>query len=199
MKDDQLIEELLADGPEGPRFQGACIRLYKQFRGLKKKAGQSYPGLAEEHLTDAFHEALNALVQGIIQREYDGRKAKLSTLFFSIFSNKCIDQLRALTSHKRKWSQSWASLTPDLPIASQAFLEELMDKEVVEGLASLMDQLGSPCKELILAMDYWGYSPEEAARVYRYKDGKSASQAKYRCLQQLRKRLSSYAPNAQRS
>lgn len=189
MTDAQLIEALKSDGPEGPRFQRASMYLYQKYAGYMRSGRKKHPFLSEDDLTDAYHEALNALIRQIIRGSFDAEKAKLSTLLFSIFSNKCIDRLRWATNHQNSWAARLGELSPDLPLSSRAFIEELMEKEAMEEVGAELEQLGAPCRELILAMDYWGYSPEEVARRYEYKDGKSASQAKYRCLQQLRKRL----------
>ena len=35
-------------------------------------------------------------------------------------------------------------------------------------------------------LDYWGFSPEEVAQRHQYKNAKTASQAKYKCLTKLR-------------
>ena len=167
----------------GASFERAASSLYAQYQGYVFRLLKKYPALGEEAVRDAYADAVEATIRKIIREEFDPAKAKLSTLLFQIFSHKCIDRIRQHTNHKAEWERELAEITPDLPVASQDFLRSIMAEEAFRGVESLMEELKPPCKELILAFDYWGFRPEEVAEKLGYKNGKTASQAKYKCME----------------
>jgi len=178
-------------------FEKTVSFLYRHYRGYLGKARKKYSSLSEEDLQDAYTDAINALIKQVIQDKYDKEKGSLSTLFYQIFSHKCVDQLRRITNHKNEWARQLDQLVPDLPVAGVNFLMTMVQKEAFEGMLELMEELKPPCKSLIMDLDYWGFTPEETAKRNGYKNGPSVSQAKYRCMESLRKKLSQ--KNANRS
>lgn len=185
-EDDELIERLKGDQVA---FERAAASLYKQHLSFTYQASGKYPNLPREAILDSYHDAIDAVIKKIIQNDFDPSQGKISTLLYQIFFNKCVDQLRSFTNHKSKWERDLAELHPELPVRSQNFLRRIMEEEDFHGVSQAMQALKPPCRELILDLDYWGFSPEEAANRNGYKNGHSASQAKYRCLEHLRKKL----------
>ena len=184
--DAELIKGLRSPGIS---FEKAATALFAQYQGYVFRMLKKYPALGEEEIHDAYADAIDATIRKVIRQEFDEQKGKLSTLLFQIFSNKCIDRIRHNTNHKAEWEKELAEITPDLPVASQDFLRSVMAEEAFRGVESLMEDLHPPCKELILAFDYWGYRPDEVAGQLGYKNGKTASQAKYKCMEKLRKMI----------
>ncbi len=185
---DATIIKQLRSSPS--QFEKAASDLYQQFKGFMNKAQRQYPSLSKEDLHDAYTDALDALIKKIIDQTYQTDKGKLSTLFYQIFFNKCVDQMRKITNNKNGFERQLEHITPELPVKAKDFLKGVMQKEAFEGIVTFMDQLNPPCKSLIMDIDYWGFSPEEAAERNGYKNAQSASQAKYRCMETLRKKIS---------
>ena len=185
-KDLTLIAQLRSSPRE---FETTARFLFDKYKGYKFTAKKRYPSLTDEHIQDAYTDAFDALMKKVIDNSYDPSKSSLSTFFCQIFSNKCIDQLRKLTNNKNEWLNQLQELVPDLPATSVDLISELVNQDDFNKILKLMDTLKDPCKSLILDFDYWGFNPEEAAKRNGYKNGHSASQAKYRCLEALRKKI----------
>ncbi len=158
-------------------------------------AAKKHPLLSQMDIGDAYIDAVDAVIRKVLSHTYNIKLAKLSTLLYQIFSNKCIDQLRRITNHKNEWQRNLDSITEDMPAASQDFLKSMMEQDEMNDVVGIMDQLGENCRELIMDFDYWGFKPEEVAERRGYKNGKSASQAKYRCMEELRKKMNQLQVN----
>ncbi|MEM6628027.1 MAG: sigma-70 family RNA polymerase sigma factor [Bacteroidota bacterium] len=170
-------------------FEQTTHFLYNKFKGFQFTAKKRYPSLSDEHIQDAYTDAFDALIKKVVAGSYDPSKSSMSTYFCQIFFNKCIDQLRKVTNNKNEWINQLQELVPDLPSASVDLISKLVSQDDFMNVLKVMDTLKDPCKSLILDFDYWGFSPEEAAKRNGYKNGHSASQAKYRCLEALRKKI----------
>ena len=186
MTDAQIIRNLRTNTPKSPEFERTACYIYRKWKAYLFKFGKKHPILSQEDVKDAYHEAIHGLIQAIIKGKFQPDKSSISSFLYAILSNKCLDKIRRVTNHKHSWEASLEQLTPDLPLASRSFLHEIIVEEEVSMLRLALNRMGAICRELILAMEYWGYKPDEVAIQLGYKDGKSASQAKYRCLKELR-------------
>ena len=184
--DTEIIEKLHRSPEEFEKTTSLLYRTYKKYIPSGKKR---FPSLTDEELLSAYHDAFNGVIKMIIQKTFDQEKGGIGTLLFEIFNKKCIDQLRKNTNHKSEWAKQLQELLPNMPGASVEFLSEVINQDTFHQIVSLMDELKEPCKKLILDFDYWGFSPEEAAKRNGYKNGHSASQAKYRCIKALQKKI----------
>ena len=188
--DSEIIEGLQAGGAS---FEKYALILYRTCKRYIHKARNKFPNLNEADLHDAYIDAVDAVIRKVLANQFDEDLAKLSTLLYQIFSNKCIDQLRRISNYKNTWQRTLDSITEDLPVQAQDFLQTIMANEEMTDVTQAMDKLGAPCKDLIMDFDYWGFKPDEVAERRGYKSGKSASQAKYRCLEDLRKLMNKEA------
>ncbi|TRX62616.1 sigma-70 family RNA polymerase sigma factor [Fulvivirga sp. M361] len=182
--DSEIIEGLLAGGPP---FEKYALVLYRMCENYIHEAVKKHPLLEAADIHDAYIDAVDAVIKKVLSNQFKKEVAKLSTLLYQIFSNKCIDQLRRVTNHKHEWQRNLNTITEDLPVKSQDFLQSMMEQDDMNDILSVMEKLAHGCKELIMDFDYWGFKPEEVAERKGYKTGKSASQAKYRCMEELRK------------
>ena len=182
--DKEIINGLKAGGPP---FEKYSLLLYRKCKSYIFKAHKKYPSLTEEDLHDAYVDAVDSLIKIVVKGEYKEKVGKLSTLLYQIFSNKSIDQLRRQTNHKSDWLKSLDKITEDIPVSSRDFLTTLMSKSDFDNVMGIMDDMNDICKDLIMDFDYWGFKPDEVAKRRGYKSGKSASQAKYKCMEALRK------------
>lgn len=181
-----LIKKLRSSSVE---FEKTSSFLFKKYKSYIYSVGKRYPSLTKEELQSAYHDAFHAVIKMIIRGTFDENKGSIGTLLHEIFHKKCIDQLRKNTNHKNEWARQLQELAPDLPAASIEFLSEIIEQDTFQHVLESMKSLKAPCKQLILDLDYWGFSPEEAAKRNGYKNGHSASQAKYRCLKALQKKI----------
>lgn len=187
LQDESAFIQRLKGSPA--EFEKASSLLFKKYKAYVHPIRKRYPSLTEEEFQSAYHDAFQAVIRMILQETYDSSKGSIGSLLSEIFSKKCIDQLRKNTNHKSEWAKQIQELVPDLPVASVEFLSELINQETFKEVIGVMDTLKPPCKQLILDVDYWGFSPQEAAKRNGYKNGHSASQAKYRCIKALRKKI----------
>jgi RNA polymerase sigma-70 factor (ECF subfamily) len=183
----EIIEGLKAGGV---LFEKSALELYRKCQNFINDAAKKHPLLSEENLQDAYIDSVDAMIRKVLSDQFKREVGKLSTFLYQIFSNKCIDQLRRITNHKNEWQRNLDSITEDLPMKSQDFLQSIMDKDEMCEAVDAMGKLGSNCKNLILDFDYWGFKPDEVAERRGYKTAKSASQAKYKCMEELRKLIS---------
>ena len=181
-----LIKKLRSSSVE---FEKTTSLIFKKYHSYTYSVGKRYPSLTKEELQSAYHDAFHAVIKMIVQETFDSNKGSIGTLLHEILHKKCIDQLRKNTNHKNEWAKQLQELAPDLPVASIEFLSKLIEQDTFKEVLASMESLREPCKQLILDLDYWGFSPEEAANRNGYKNGHSASQAKYRCLKALQKKI----------
>ena len=188
--DKQIIQGLKADRV---RFEKSASILYQKCIGFIRDFEKKYSLLSKEDLDDAYIDSLQSVIKKIVNGSFDESKGKISTLIYQIFSNKCVDQIRRNTNNKSEWEKNLDIITEDLPVTSKSFLKQLMVGEEFQMVLDVLGQLGDPCQKLIMDFEYWGFTPEEVAKRLNYKTGKSASQAKFRCMESLRKLLNKSA------
>ncbi|MEM6347737.1 MAG: sigma-70 family RNA polymerase sigma factor [Bacteroidota bacterium] len=144
--------------------------------------------LSEEDVIDCYTDAVVAVSEHVVDGRFAG-ESRLSTYFFRIFSNRCIDKLRSNTTNIKKAQQDWSEAFVHLPDRAQDFLRSMMDQEKLELVLSYLDALGERCRQILWYSAYWGYSPKEIAEKMNFSSPKSASSQRYQCLQALKKNL----------
>ena len=65
-------------------------------------------------------------------------------------------------------------------------LEAYDDNDSSEALAQLVDDMGEPCKTILISYYFKALSLKLIAEAMDYKSDQVARQQKYRCIQQLR-------------
>ena len=60
-------------------------------------------------------------------------------------------------------------------------------------ITRFVEQLGEKCKEILVAFYYLGQRMEQVAAQHQYRNVRSATVQKFKCLERLRKSLSSYS------
>jgi RNA polymerase sigma factor (sigma-70 family) len=60
-------------------------------------------------------------------------------------------------------------------------------------LTQFVDQLGEKCKAILVAFYYMGQRMEQVAAQYQYRNVRTATVQKFKCLERLRKSLASYS------
>lgn len=162
--------------------------LFSQFQGYIYSKGIKF-NLPEDSLKDAYTDSVVKLISQISENRFQS-KSKLSTYFYSIFTNKCIDVSRSLSSNKNKATEE----LEDYSNNSTDLLHELSIKQEFKILKNYMSQLGGDCKTILIDWGYYGYSMQEIAKSLNLASAESARSIKYKCLKKLRE-LIAQKPN----
>lgn len=81
-------------------------------------------------------------------------------------------------------------LPPDI---SERVKEEADSEKPQYSITQFVDQLGEKCKSILVAVYYLGQRMEQVALQHQYRNVRSATVQKFKCLERLRKSLSSYS------
>lgn len=190
--DDEIISAIRKGGVERERM---AAYLNKTFAGFISKVANRYH-VSWEDAKDLYVDALITLLNKIRGDEYQGT-GKLSTYFFGIFSHKCIDRVRQISTYKYNQQNNWTFEIPEIPDESRDFLKTFIANEQMEQIKEFLHRLGEKCKQLILDLDYWGYSPEEVMDRMGFTSTASIKTQKYKCKEKLKALLSSANINSQ--
>jgi len=177
--DAAIMEAIRAGGRAQER---GITQLYEQHFSLISEGRRRYRLLSDEDLLSAYNSSIISLRRQILQNTFRG-DSSLKTYLYRIFQNKCIDILRKNSTNK----ENPVAEVPEEASAQPGIIQRLIARERFEWLNGLLDQLGDPCRQILLDAEYWGYSPAEIAERIGFSNARSVSSKKYTCLQQLRK------------
>lgn len=131
-------------------------------------------GLSDRVLTDIYQDAILALYLNIRDGQYQERPGcSLRTYLFQIGINKIRDYL--------KLSRKEEPIMTDF-----SDMEEPIDESDDPELYRLVEQMPSPCRDILFAYYWDGCSMRDIARLMGYKDETVAKAQKYKCLQKVR-------------
>lgn len=182
--DEYLIEEILAGGS---RQEAGIRKLYKQYFHLTQTSRSKYQNLEDEDLLIAYNSSILSVRRQIIRGAFRG-DSTLWTYLNRVFINKCIDIIRKQSSNRETVYEQLPETDPVFQVPTNVF-DDLVVQDRMKQLIGKMDELGEPCKQIILDSEYWGYSPDEIAHRVGFSNAKSVNSKKYTCLQRLRKLL----------
>lgn len=179
MKDQDIISSILSGGRARESSVDYLLNKHLGFIGsMRKKTGND----KEEDLVDAYTDALMMVVDHIISGRFKG-ESKISTYLYSIFYNKCRDL-------KKKKSTYYAEIEEWMVAKNwpqSDVLKELVTIEEANILYGVMDEMGEPCKSILMDWGYWGYTMKEIAQRTGLETAEQAKKKKYKCLQKLLK------------
>lgn len=157
--------------------------LYRQYGGFIKKGIRKY-SLSEEDAVDAFGDALIGLCNRVSLDSFklDGN---LGGYLYRSFCNRCVDRVRKVTSSNIEQVE----LMPHMRQDSKNALKKLIQQEAFRHVERLLDKIGTNCKQMLIESEYYGYSVEELAERMGFKNARSLSSQKYRCMAKLRELL----------
>jgi RNA polymerase sigma factor (sigma-70 family) len=139
-------------------------------------------GLAQDLALDTFTDAIIDLIEQVAKGKFKG-ESKLSSYFYKIFYFKSIDLFRKNKTNRIAYQEELPELPDSAPIAAK----EMEIKEAVNQLYKYLDQLGEPCKQILIDWGFWGYNMTEIAERVGLLGSAEAKDRKYNCLQKLRK------------
>ncbi len=180
--DDYFIGEIKAGGS----WQEVAIeRLYKQFSFMMHHGSQKYaPPLDNDDLMTAYNSAVISLREQIVTGAFRG-DSSISTYLNRIFTNKCIDLLRAKNAHPTEPIEKAQKEKDGTP----GPLMHLIENDQIKRVFRFLNAMSEPCKQILLDSEYWGYSSEEIAKRIGFGNAASVNSKKYTCLQRLRELL----------
>ena len=178
--DQEIIEEIRKGGRDREQI---TYYLLKKWNGYNVKLANKY------HLTplqqkDAYTDAIVKLISQIDQGQFKGNSA-LSTYFYSILNNGCIDVLRSSTSNKNKPTEvlnEWTSAE------HQAF-DLIGKKDLLSNVKYVIGQMGESCKNVLMDWGFYGYNMKEIVERRQLASPESARSVKYKCLKKLKELL----------
>lgn len=180
--DDYFIGEINAGGS---RQEIAIKHLYEQFFSMTSYGRQKYaPPLDDDDLVTAYNSAVISLREQIVTGAFRG-DSSISTYLNRIFTNKCIDLLRAKNAHPTEPIEKAQEKKDETP----GPLKSLIQNDQIERVFRYLKDLGDTCKQILLDSEYWGYSSEEIAKRIGFGNAASVNSKKYTCLQRLRELL----------
>lgn len=177
MTDQAIIKHLKAGGKEREQ---AFSHLIKQYSAFIPKVARA-TGLNMEEAKDSFTDSLLALNDQVLSGKFNGQ-SKLSTYFYQIFYFKSVDFSRKASTNKI----DFVDKLPEAIKLGNDIIKDLQNQESFKTIVNYLDQLGEPCKQILLDWGYWGYKINEIASKLG-EDPEKLKKKKYRCLMQLRK------------
>lgn len=145
---------------------------------------KQYSSLRREDAEDLYQESFLVLYQNVVSGKLTELTSSLSTYLFRIGINKTNDRFK-LNENKQTCSleehpevASWGKI-------GMEFLED-MDSEKEKIVYEVIDNMESPCREMLFGFYYDKYDMEELASRLGYKDASVAKASKYKCIQKIK-------------
>ncbi len=153
--------------------------LYRRFYPLIRKYVLTNSG-TEEEAQDIYQESIIVLFQNV-QRPGFVLSCALQTYLYSVARRKWLKQLsRGTHVHKLNEEQEFIDVSTDLSLYEE---KEIQLTKMQESL----EEMGEPCKTLILDFYVQQLSMEDIADKFGYTNSDNAKNQKYKCLQRLKK------------
>lgn len=181
MTDGEIIQSIR----HGGSGQEQSLHLLFSRHQVWVKVAISKHKLSEDEALDAFSDAILALRKQVLLDKFRG-ESKLSTYLHSIFSRRCIDCIRKKSTNKVIASE----YLPDMPDSVPGVEQTIITGERFTHLLHYIEQLGEPCKQILMDRYFWGYEDmAEIAKRAGVKNANTAGSLRYRCMEKLMKLL----------
>jgi RNA polymerase sigma factor (sigma-70 family) len=176
--DDEIIEAFSTGGALKEQAVNHVMSEYIPY--LPKVAKKT--GLSQDEALDVFTDAIMALIDQTTSAQFKGA-SKLSTYFYKIFYFKSVDLFRKNTTNQIDYREE----LPEAIDSESLPIKKMETNEDINQLHQYLDQIGEPCKQILLDWGFWGYNMNEIAERAGLEGSTQAKDRKYKCLQKLRK------------
>jgi len=185
MKQNFTDAEILSNLKHGGKgFEDTSLHLFHEFKGFIT-AIKAKLHLSQEEMEDAYADALVKLIRHVKNDQFRG-DSKLSTYFYTIFYNTCVDVSRKNTSHKNMPTKELLEYD-----AKEADLLHLIDvKDEARIVMNAIKTMGDACQQILIDWSYYGFPMDEIASRNKLSSPESARSMKYKCLKKLKQMLS---------
>lgn len=165
--------------------------LYKQFQYFINEGSRRY-NLSHDDCFSAYSDAILSSVHNVVNGHFNG-KSSLKTYVFQIFSNKCIDLVRKITSNKQSVHKTVGvpEMLMQMSEKAKTAVERMIDEQKIAAIKEHLQQIGEKCKEILLLFED-GYTDKEIAEAVSYNNAAVAKTTRLRCLEKLRTRLHNF-------
>ena len=180
--DQEIIEKIRSGGQSR---EAIATYLLKHWNGYAIKLSKKYH-LSTEEQKDAYTDAIIKLISQIDQGQFRG-ESQLSSYFYSILNNICVDVLRKRTSNKNKPTEELLEYT----LVEQKAFELFEQKDLSSKIRFVIESMGENCKNVLLDWGYYGYDMKEIAKRQKLSNAESARSIKYKCMKKLKALLAS--------
>jgi len=136
---------------------------------------------SEDEAQDIFQEAMIVFYQKATKVDFT-LSAAIKTFVFAVAKNLWLKKLR--DSKKHKYIGHYENMLSDNDDEKE--LNEHQEK-VKATLVNFLEELGDPCRKLLVLYYYEKRSMEEISSIMKYSNSNSAKNQKYKCLQRLKK------------
>ena len=182
LSDEAILSGILGDGILQRTTEN---KLYEQFFYFIKDATFKHK-LLEDEAASLYSDTILAFIENVRNRNFEG-KSSVKTYLYQIFSNKCVDFLRKITTnkmsvHETQPMQEWILSLPD---NSKSILQKLISDYDVVVLKEKVKLLGEKCQQMLMA---WGdgFSDSKIAQDLGYQTANVAKVSRLRCLDKLK-------------
>ena len=138
-----------------------------------------------EDARDIFQSAVVVLYENVIADKIRNKEANLRSYLIGICNNLSYAWLR----REKKYGRSLP-----MPILVDYMYSELSDQkdrlDQFKVCIKCMENLGSPCKEILTKFYFEGQSMEDIRNEMGYKNVQTVKSQKYKCMQRLKKLMS---------
>ena len=178
MNDDAHILNLMKNGDEE-----ALVIVYKQNRAMVTSLVKRNGG-SDDDADDVLQESVIILWEKVRSGRFE-QSSKLSTFIFAVAKN-----VWSRKRFKKQREQPTEFESDSFDSFEQSSLETMIESERSASIAKALEQLGDPCKTL-LVLYYWEeQSQEDIAVQMGFANAKTVKSKKYTCKKMLEKILS---------
>ena len=158
----------------------ALDQFYEEHREAFVQFAGRY-NLPLEDVLDAYQDAVIAMFEQVAQRRLTQLTSAVRTYLFAIGKNKLVDKLR-LKGKEMPLNDEAFQLLDNNSEAERKI--ELQHRQQL--IKEALDQLGDPCKRLLLLFYYQRYSIEAICQAMGYNSNNVVKANKSRCMKKLR-------------
>jgi len=177
---DKRIEKIRS-GDEAPLKE-----IYQSYRSEFLAWISKFGALDGSEANEVYHLTMVAFFENVKKGKLVTLDSSLKTYIFGIGKNK-------LKEYKRLYAENAISLSSiPVDIAEPSNMEvDIEQKEAQQRINIGLAKLGEPCKSILAGFYLDGMSMEDLANKFNYKSAKVAKNLKYKCLQRLKKFMTS--------
>jgi RNA polymerase sigma factor (sigma-70 family) len=182
LSDEAILSGIVSDGILQRNTEN---KLYEQYFYFIKDATFKHK-LSEDEAASLYTDSVLAFIDNVRVNRFQGNSA-IKTYLYQIFSNKCVDFIRKITTNKMSVHEAEPIEDFVLMMAddSKNILQELISENEVRILKTKISQLGDKCQQMVVAWSE-GFTDIQIAQELGYQTANVAKTSRLRCLDKLR-------------
>lgn len=154
--------------------------IYEQYRNEFLKWAIKSHDLTMDEAKEVFQQAIIILYENIVFGKVTEINVQMKTYIFGIGKNKIFELVK-------KRSKNAGDPDEEMLLTYSGVDDEIEDEEKMQNLEMSLQQLGEPCKTILLQYYYHRRSVQEIADKLEYKNSETMKNVKYKCLMRLKK------------